>query len=727
MNRLRHILKPLAAIAFAFAAVPASFAAGSVSAGSVYVDRQGTLRDGDGAEVALFGVNYYAPFSVDYDALKAKGLDIPSEMRRDIAHLRRLGIDYLRLHCFDRQISSADGSLLENDHMAMLDELIAISAANGMKVALTPMCMQGGRYAKEIGFAGRFRWGTYSSDPEAVACQVRFLEDFGNHVNTRTGLRYADDPAIVAFELVNEPHYPQNFSDARLTQYANALAAAMRRTGTAKPLFYNAFFKGPRHAAVAAADVDGISGASYPVGLSSGNAIAYTKLGSLTPGKSWRNPVLDGKARMIYEFDAADVPGSYAYPAMARAFRCQGVQLASQFQYDPAALADMNTSWRTHHLNLLHTPGKAVSLAIAAEVFRRLPRFGKTYPAECHIMSFPPFRVDAVRDLSEMVTETDFLYSNDTSTRPPSPEKLRRVWGVGRSPVIASSGTGAYFFDRISPGEWAVEIFPDVIRLADPYTGSDDRKTELKYGEVELAVDLPDLGGVRCVRLKPGKHVLRRSDPQQRWKIVRKDLDVWRPVKHLPASGGCVPLTEWNFLNLQEAVAGRPKKDWMMDFRRTVETDPDGRRYFRMAVDKFGDKGTFVRLFFDVDGRTLATVWPDAGEPAAVVLRVRAASADTTKFRFRLHDDLGVARETTVRITREWRDVRIPLPAFRVPHWSAKPPPEDAGFRLSRWISFAFEFGRGMFPDSYRRPHGIDVMSLHLATDDGTVGKEKAK
>ena len=34
---------------------------------------EGTALDG---ETALFGVNYYAPFSVDYDGLKAKGLDV---------------------------------------------------------------------------------------------------------------------------------------------------------------------------------------------------------------------------------------------------------------------------------------------------------------------------------------------------------------------------------------------------------------------------------------------------------------------------------------------------------------------------------------------------------------------------------------------------------------------------------------------------------------------------
>ena len=44
-------------------------------------DRSISLKEGvlrwrdDGEEVALFGVNYYAPFYCDYSGLKAKGVD----------------------------------------------------------------------------------------------------------------------------------------------------------------------------------------------------------------------------------------------------------------------------------------------------------------------------------------------------------------------------------------------------------------------------------------------------------------------------------------------------------------------------------------------------------------------------------------------------------------------------------------------------------------------------
>ena len=41
------------------------------------VDAQGVMRwTDDGSEVAVFGVNYYAPFALDYRVLRERGHDI---------------------------------------------------------------------------------------------------------------------------------------------------------------------------------------------------------------------------------------------------------------------------------------------------------------------------------------------------------------------------------------------------------------------------------------------------------------------------------------------------------------------------------------------------------------------------------------------------------------------------------------------------------------------------
>src|SRR5690606_39215783 len=78
-------------------------------------------------------------------------------------------------------------------------------------------------------------------------------------------------------------------------------------------------------------------------------------------------------AKLVYEFDAADVGRSYIYPAMARSFREAGIQIATHFAYDPTYMAYANTEYNTHYMNLVYAPQKALSLMIASEVFHEIP------------------------------------------------------------------------------------------------------------------------------------------------------------------------------------------------------------------------------------------------------------------------------------------------------------------------------------------------------------------
>ena len=75
---------------------------------------------------------------------------------------------------------------------------------------------------------------------------------------------------------------------------------------------------------------------------------------------------------MVYEFESADIMQPVMYPFMARSFRTAGFQWATQFAYDPMAIAYANTEYQTHYLNLAYTPAKALSLLIACKVFRRV-------------------------------------------------------------------------------------------------------------------------------------------------------------------------------------------------------------------------------------------------------------------------------------------------------------------------------------------------------------------
>lgn len=474
------------------------------------VGADGVMRwTDDGTEVALFGVNYYTPFQWNYRDVAALGLDHERVIERDVQHLARLGLDAIRLHCFDREISDAQGNLLENDHLRLLDALIARAKDRGIYTVLTPIAWWAVP-GDSPGFSTRFPMPQMTTDPGALAPQTRYLAQFVRHVNPRTGLAYKDDPAVVAFELINEPHYPEGTTDAQVTAYIDALAGAVRATGCRKPIFYNGW--GGRLAAVAASRADGSSFGWYPTGLVAGHAWRRNALPLVDRygGSDWtppmESPVLAGKAKIVYEFDAADIGGSYMYPAMARAFRAGGAQIATQFQYDPLPVAPFNAGWQTHYLNLSFAPGKAVSFAVAAEAFRRLPRL-RTWPPHPAGDRFDGFRVSFAEDLSEFADERTFLHSNSTTSPPPAPASLRRIAGCGSSPLVKTDGTGAFFLDRLGDGLWRLEVHPDAVWLEDPF-GPDRIGREVSrvlWRTRDMEIRLPDLGGAFTIEpLDPG-------------------------------------------------------------------------------------------------------------------------------------------------------------------------------------------------------------------------------
>ncbi len=489
------------------------------------VDEAGVLRwQDDGSEVALFGVNYYVPFAIDYHQLGLRGIDRDQCIREDVAHFARLGLTAIRLHCWDREMSDAEGNLQDNEHLRLLDLLISECARRGIYSVMTPIAWWG-TPEDETGFSSVYPMHQMTRNPQAWQAQANYLRQYLNHVNRYTGQAYKDDPAIVALELINEPTYDPDIPDETVTQYINTLCAAVRETGCRKPIFYNCW--GPKHKAAAASTLDGVSFGWYPTGLASGAALRGNYLPRVDDYPSMRDPLLATKAKIIYEFDAADVPGTVMYPAMARAFRSGGAQIATQFQYDVTALADTNVNWQTHYLNLIYTPGKALSLAIAAEVFRSTPRL-KLFGAYPDNLQFSNCRLDPAADLSEYVTADSFLYANDTPTVPPRPERLARLWGRGSSPLVTYEGTGAYFLDRLAPGVWQLQVYPDAVPVADAYAGGSKEKTRVLWQSHRMSLRLPDLGdGFRLaraggddaglaqtgpeVRVRPGNYLLLRA------------------------------------------------------------------------------------------------------------------------------------------------------------------------------------------------------------------------
>ncbi|MCS7263404.1 MAG: glycoside hydrolase family 5 protein [Armatimonadetes bacterium] len=540
---------------------------------TVLVDEKGVLRWRDsGEEVALFGVNYYAPFYIDYYQLKALGVPIEETIDRDLLHIARMGLDLIRLHVWDREISDRDGNLIDNEHLRLLDYLIAKAKERGIYTLLTPIAWWPTPNPSN-GFSNFFTMQQLTTDLVARRAQQNYLAQFVRHVNRYTGLAYKDDPAIVGFELINEPLYPAGTTDEQVRDYINALAESIRKTGCQKPIFYNGW--GNRFGAVRDSIVDGCSFVWYPTGLVSGRSLKRNFLPIVDDYPSMRAPELEKKAKMVYEFDAADVPGSYIYPAMARAFRSGGAQIAAQFQYDVLPLAPFNINWQTHYLNLVYTPNKAVSFIIAAEAFRRLPRL-KTYGRYPESVRFGPFRVSYEEDLSEMLTEQEFFYSNDTKTKPISPEKLERIIGCGSSPVVQYDGTGAYFLEKLSSGVWRLEVYPDAVWVNDPFgRPSIEREVSRVYWrERKMKINLPDLDKNFTVEhlnegkkfrtkavdgefpIRPGAYLLKRQGAKIDFEKVRLPVAIGLREFYAPPSKNAT-LTVWHE-PMREWVEGKP-------------------------------------------------------------------------------------------------------------------------------------------------------------------------
>ena len=494
---------------------------------------------------ALWGVNYYAPFSLDYTSLVEDRADIHAVMREDVAHFRRLGVDLLRVHCFNRQISDEEGHFIDNEHVALMDELMALCASNGIRTVLTPIAWWwcGSRPEDRTGFSARHEMRELTRDRNLWKVQARYLGEFAAHTNRFTGHRYADDPCVHAFELINEPLYDKWYPVGKITEYVNTLAAGLRSSGTKKPVFFNSWHDS--NAAVEVADVDGATANIFPTGLLGREELEGPQLSKVTKTTMCPEKFTRPIRKMVYEFEAADTPGSYMYPAMARLFRHEGMEAAALFQYDPMRLADRNADWQTHYFNLVYTPAKAISFIIAGEAFRALPE-GCTFETNAVRMSFGPFLVDAIRDLSQMITETAYMYSNDPVSPPIDVVRLKHVYGCGRSSVAASSGNGAYFLDRLAPGKWRLQLYPSVFRQENPYRGGTSKKCVVLDDRIDFTVALPDLGPRTTLTLNPGEYVLMRGsgdvvaerceqsvDPAMRY--VAPPPDEVRPYAYLKA------------------------------------------------------------------------------------------------------------------------------------------------------------------------------------------------
>ena len=547
---------------------------GKVTTPIIYIDGNGVMRWSDTHEEAsFFGVNYTLPFAHAYRALGYLGVDRKAAIDKDVYHLSRLGLNAYRIHLWDVELTDGQGNLLENEHIDLMDYLIAKLKERNIHIVITAQTNFGNGYPERNiqtgGFSYKYDKCDMHSNPEAIAAQETYLRDLVKHTNPYTGLAYKDDPSIVGFEINNEPCHSGTKEEVKA--YINRMLKSMSKAGNRKPVFYNVSHNGYVAEAYYETTVQGTTYQWYPIGLVSGQ----TQQGNFLPYVDRYDIPFAGKvkefnkkARMIYEFDPADIMYSYMYPAMVRTFRTAGFQWITQFAYDPIDLAFANTEYQTHFLNLAYTPNKAISMKIAAEAARSLKR-GESYGSYPQDTIFGNgFRVSYAEDLSELNNGEKFYYSNQTNTPPKDASKLVSIAGCGSSPIVDYEGTGAYFIDCLESGIWRLEVMPDAVVVNAPFAKPSLKKevVSIIYGTWDMALRIPDLGkaftltaldkkndrkeetvtnGVIC-DLRPGVYLLKRNGctPQQNWKADSR----------------------WNSIRIGEFVAPTPRT---MDYKVT--------------------------------------------------------------------------------------------------------------------------------------------------------------
>ncbi len=135
------------------------------------------------------------------------------------------------------RIRNDDGSIRE-EGLVGLDRLLAAAAAHGVRLVLVLTNHwkdYGGAAAvlRAVAPGETLPVAAFYSDARAIAAQRAYIRVLVGRVNTINGVRYGDDPAVLAWELANEPRCDDEVycgADV-LTPWARTMATELRDAG----------------------------------------------------------------------------------------------------------------------------------------------------------------------------------------------------------------------------------------------------------------------------------------------------------------------------------------------------------------------------------------------------------------------------------------------------------------------------------------------------------------
>src|SRR5437588_4837244 len=149
----------------------------------VYLDDQGVIRwQHNRKEVTLFGANYVLTTASDYRAAGYLHADRKRMIDEDMAQFARMGWDGLRLTFWgDWESSDSAGNLIANDHLDLLDYLIARARERGIYMLFSPIQLYSSNWPDALqdssatrGFGRVFGKGKMGTDSAAIAAQVNY-------------------------------------------------------------------------------------------------------------------------------------------------------------------------------------------------------------------------------------------------------------------------------------------------------------------------------------------------------------------------------------------------------------------------------------------------------------------------------------------------------------------------------------------------------------------------
>jgi hypothetical protein len=185
--------------------------------------KDSVIYDQEDRVVKLWGVNYLAPFNHNFVNIEESGISHTATIDKDLDHFALLGIDFIRIHFYDREVTDALGNLVENEHLKVFDYLVDQAQKRGIFVMITAtgwwntvqneVRMRKG-YAywdltqqPNFGFSNYFAKHAILWHPEAIECQKRYLRSLFDRRNVYSGKRMGEYENIVVIELTNEPDY----------------------------------------------------------------------------------------------------------------------------------------------------------------------------------------------------------------------------------------------------------------------------------------------------------------------------------------------------------------------------------------------------------------------------------------------------------------------------------------------------------------------------------------